>query len=279
MQVVKDRVLACKLNSALDVRNEAYCYPTAESIEASRMKAVKLEESLAESRVAIESVRESCEARKREVDKAIIQARDPEAKKQLGKELLREQTAIAKKNLTAAQRELMGFENKIKTLEKELTRSQHQRGREEEAFQKIELYNLFGKPVPPCFDPNPLLQKQDNVVKKLTDEEEKALRALELQETLKKREQQSKEDANQDAPVATVDPPKDPEGLIFYSGERREKGPSSSMKDMLRAEISALPLGSALTSRREREDLNQDEVLKRKASQRPQRRSSLQYKV
>lgn len=237
---MKDRVLASKLKPQEDVRNEAYSYPTADSIEASRLKAVKLEESLNESRASISDVRERCEMRKREVDSAILQARDPEAKKQLGKEFLREQTAAAKKKLVVAQRELMACENKIKTLEKELTRSEHQRVREEEAFQKIEANNLFGKPIPPCFDANPVLLKQDNVVKKLTDEEEKALRALELQETLKKREQ-NKEDQPQDAPeTQSAESSKPAEGLNFYNGERRDK--SSSMKDMLRAEIKTLPL-------------------------------------
>jgi hypothetical protein len=259
VQVVKDRVLAVKYNKDSDVRNEAYSYPTAESIEASRVKAVKLEESLNESRVNIVEVRDACEMRKREVDDAILQARDPEAKKQLGKEFLREKTAKAKKNLAAAQRELMAFEAKIKTLEKELVRSQHQRGREEEAFRKIEVNNLYGKPIPPCFDSNPVLQKQDNVVKKLTDEEEKALRALELQETLRKREQQNKsasdesldetkknlsavmtkaidkpEDKTTAVAPPTVPPPSAPaapDGLNFYHGERREKTTKDSAAD------------------------------------------------
>mmetsp|Transcript_6162 Transcript_6162/g.7970 ORF Transcript_6162/g.7970 Transcript_6162/m.7970 type:complete len:164 (+) Transcript_6162:1-492(+) len=54
--------------------------------------------------------------------------------------------------------------------------------------------SLFGEPIPPCFDSDPQLQKQENVVKKLTDEEEKALRAIELQESLKKREEAGKEE-------------------------------------------------------------------------------------
>jgi hypothetical protein len=251
VQVVKDKVLSAQLQPESGERNEAYSYPTAESIEASRTKAIKLKELLEESRVKIIDVREACEVCKAEVDAAISQGRDPEAKRTIGKEVLRENTAQAKKKLSTAQRELTAFEAKLKNLEREWTRGEHSRMREEEAFQRIEANELFGKPIRPCFDPHPVLQKQENVVKKLTDEEEKALRAIELQESLKKREEAGKgtDDKTEEVRKEEVEQQKvhkkfetslqvipkiakkseetraraQSTGLNFYQGERRSK--------------------------------------------------------
>jgi hypothetical protein len=181
---------AAAASSGSSVRHEAYAYPTAEAVEASRLKAKKVDEALEElATTKIPEARLKIEAANLAQDAAIELGRDPDAKKLHGKEVLRERTASAKKALTLVQRELLGLEAKASQLAREKARSAEMRGREEVAFARVEAEGLWGLRVTPAFDPDPLVEKAAGAVKKLSDEEEKAIRSQEVLDTVREKKE------------------------------------------------------------------------------------------
>jgi len=172
------------------VRHEAYAYPTAEAIDAARARARKADEVALElAEVKIPEVKVKIEVAKQAQDAAIELGRDPEAKRKFGKDVLRERTAAAKKALTAVQRELLALEAKADQLAREKERNTEMREREEVAFARIGAEGLWGLRVTPCFDEDPLIEKAAGAVKKLSDEEEKTLRAKEVLESVRKKKE------------------------------------------------------------------------------------------
>jgi hypothetical protein len=140
------------------------------------------------------------EAAKRVVDLAIDALRDPDAKKAVGKDALKERVADAKGHLTLAQRELAALEARVKLAAAEKAKAWEARAHEDEAHVRVEDEALCGLPVEPCFDPDPPLERQGGVTKKLSDEDEKRLRASEMEESVRKK----KETSPQAAPALTA---------------------------------------------------------------------------
>jgi len=206
VKTLKDLVQKVKVYGGTgdEARHSAYFYPMATAIEAAREKVRKLEQMTAEAEAKLPSLREELESAKQVCDTAIKHLRDPKLKQELGIEKLREMTNDAKKALAAKQRELTALEAKVTQMRSQ-ARGNEAREREEEAFRRIEREALYGKAIAPCFSEEPIIQRQANAVKKLSDEEEARLRALEIQESVRKKKQAEEEAATKapSSPSAT----------------------------------------------------------------------------
>ena len=100
------------------------------------------------------------------------------------------QVANAKAALSATQRAAATLEAKLAQLEREKTRNVANRAREKEAFALMASCGLYGLAVRPAFDPSPTnITKAAGAVKKLSDAEEKRLRALEVQNTVRQKKE------------------------------------------------------------------------------------------
>jgi hypothetical protein len=158
---------------------------------------------------------------------AVARLRDKAAVKARGKDALRDDVAAAKAALSASQRAAAALDAKCGQLAREKARNLATRARDGDAFALLAAYALYGLAVRPAFDPCPAIAKAAGAVKKLSDEEEKALRALEVQNTVR----QKKENEAAAAAEAEAEVQGRARGGTGSNGSQRQCGSGQSQGD------------------------------------------------
>mmetsp|Transcript_28968 Transcript_28968/g.37392 ORF Transcript_28968/g.37392 Transcript_28968/m.37392 type:complete len:1202 (+) Transcript_28968:1-3606(+) len=198
VKTLKDLIVKGQMNllTPLEARNPSYFYPTLEEAQNMRKKWEETTQRINEEEIKIPDLRSTLATTRAEYDKITIESREPALREILGKDALREWVKEAKAEVTKATKALAVSEDKVKRMKAEVEKNTETREKLTQCYDWCKDNDMYGKAVVPVFDESPVLEVESSAYKKLTDEEEVALRNAEKAALLASRQEADKGSSN-----------------------------------------------------------------------------------